>query len=86
MYQLSSQEKYLPTHARSPSLEFTANKGTAAKFVLFFHQQNQHAAISVDISTLDGYFFCLDNDGYVEANSRTPPAHKFLIVPADEDD
>jgi hypothetical protein len=50
--------------------------------VLFFHPQNQQPAISVDISTLAGYFLCVeDNDNFIVANSRTPPADKFLIIP-----
>jgi hypothetical protein len=52
------------------------------KFVLFFHQQNQHAGLLVDISTLAGSFLWVDNDGYVVATLHTPPAaHKFLIIP-----
>jgi hypothetical protein len=77
----SSQEQYLQINDRSSRVEFTGNKGNAGKFVFFYHQQNQHAAISVDISTLDGYFLCLDNYNQVVANSHTPPADKFLIIP-----
>jgi hypothetical protein len=52
------------------------------KFVLFFHQQNQHAGLLVDISTLAGSFLWVDNDGYLVATLHTPPAaHKFLIIP-----
>jgi hypothetical protein len=57
------------------------NKGTGAKFVLFFHQQNQKAGLLVDICTLAGYFLCVDNDNFVVATSRTAPADKFLIIP-----
>jgi hypothetical protein len=57
------------------------NKSNAEKFVLFFHQQNQHAGLLVDISTLAGNFLCIDNENYLAANSRTPPADKFLIIP-----
>jgi hypothetical protein len=59
----------------------TGNDDNAEKFVLFFHEQNQQAGISVDISTLSGYFLLLDNNNKLVANSRTPPADKFLLVP-----
>jgi hypothetical protein len=62
----------------SSKVNFSDN---AEKFVLFFHQQNQKAGISVDISTLAGYFLLLDNDNNLVANSRTAPADKFLIIP-----
>jgi hypothetical protein len=82
IYQLSSEEKYLHTNTNTSRVEFTANKDNAGKFVLFFHQQDHHIGLLVDISTLDGYFLCIDNDNYVVANSRTPPAltDKFMIT------
>jgi hypothetical protein len=72
------QGKYLKTDTDSSKVHFTGN---AEKFVLFFHQQNQKAGISVDISTLAGYFLLLNNNNKLMANSRTPPADKFLIIP-----
>jgi hypothetical protein len=61
------------------------NKDSADEFVLFFHQQNQHSGLLVDISSLDGYFLYRDNDdNCVVANSSNPPANKFLIIPVDE--
>jgi hypothetical protein len=82
---VSSQEKYLQTNTRSSRVGFTANSGSGEKFVLFFHQQNKHAGILVDISTLAGSFLCMDmemdDNNFVVANSQTPPANKFLIVP-----
>jgi hypothetical protein len=73
----------LQTNTTSSKVEFTANKENAGKFVLFFHQQDHHIGLSVDISTMDGYFLCMDDNGYVVANSRTPPAptDKFMISP-----
>jgi hypothetical protein len=78
----SVQEKYLHTNTDSSRVEFTANKNNAGKFVLILHQQNNHIGLLVDICTLDGYFLCMDNEGYVVANSRTPPAptDKFMIT------
>jgi hypothetical protein len=71
----------LQINTRSSSVEFTGNKKNAGKFVLFFHQQNQQPGISVDISTLAGYFLCFDKDNNLVANSQTPPVDKFLIIP-----
>jgi hypothetical protein len=68
---------------RSTRVQLVGIKNYAEKFVLFFHQQNQQAGISVDISTLGGSFLCMDNNNYVVANSRTPPTNKFLIVPVE---
>jgi hypothetical protein len=71
----------LQTDTHSSRVALTANYFNAEKFVLFFHQ-NQQAGISVDISTLVGYFLCMDNDNtHIVANSRTPPADKFRIIP-----
>jgi hypothetical protein len=66
----------------SSRVECTANKDNAGKFVLFFHQQNHHIGLLVDICSLAGYFLCMDNEGYIVANSRTPPAptDKFMIT------
>jgi hypothetical protein len=67
----------------SPWVHFTGKSGTGIgeKFVLVFHQQNQHPGISVDIISLAGSFLCMDKDNYVVENSRTPPTDKFLILP-----
>jgi hypothetical protein len=73
----------LQTHTKSAKIVFACKGGNAEKFVLF-HQQNQHAGISVDISTLAGSFLCMDTNNFVVANSRTAPAEKFLIIPVDE--
>jgi hypothetical protein len=83
IYQLLLQEKYLHTNTDSSRVEFTANKDNAGKFVLFFHPQNHHIGLLVDICTMDGYFLHMDNAGYVVAYSRTPPAptDKFMITP-----
>jgi hypothetical protein len=71
----------LQTDTYSSRVGFTANYFNAEKFVLFFHQDKQ-AGISIDISTLAGYFLCMDYDNnYVMANSRTAPADKFLVLP-----
>jgi hypothetical protein len=85
------QRKYLQTQPYSyySRVEFSANnEESAEEFVLFFHPQNQQAGLLVDIGTLAGYFLCMDNDGYVVADSHNhnPPADKFLIVPTDETD
>jgi hypothetical protein len=61
----------------------TDNNEKAAKYVLYFHQQNQQQqqpGIAVDISTLTGYL-CVENNSIVAANSRTAPTDKFLIIP-----
>ena len=77
-----SQQRYLQRLVPTQKFRFSANDGSAGKFVLFYHQQNQQPGLLVDISTLDGYFLSLDDNNNVVANSRTPPANKFLIIPA----
>jgi hypothetical protein len=66
---------------KSSRVCFVRNNGNAEKFVLFFHEQNQQTGLLVDICTLGGYFLLLDNNNKLVANSRTPPADKFLIIP-----
>jgi hypothetical protein len=85
--QVRERKKYLHTNTDSSRVEFTGNKDNVGKFVLFFHQQSQRIGLVVDISTLNGYFLCMDSDGYVVANSRTPPAptDKFMIIPQSPD-
>jgi hypothetical protein len=56
---------------------------SAGEFVFFFHPQNKQPGISVDISTLAGSFLYMDSLDFVVANSRTPPANKFSIIPVD---
>jgi hypothetical protein len=75
----------MQTNTNSSRVTFSATHNVG-QFVIFFHPQNKQAGLSVDISTLDGYFLSMDNDDYVVANSRTPPAdmNKFMIMPADE--
>jgi hypothetical protein len=61
------------------------NDNIAVKFVLFYHQQNQHSGFVVDIRSLaNDCFLSVDNQNRVVANSPTAPANKFLIIPADE--
>jgi hypothetical protein len=62
------------------------DEDSAEEFVLFFHQQNQQAGLSVDIGSLAGIFLHMDNTNFIVANSSNAPDDKFLIVPVDEDD
>jgi hypothetical protein len=74
----------LIANTRSSRVTFSANdEDSAGQFVLFFHPQNEHAGLMVDISTLAGSFLCM-RDNYVMANSRIPPDDKFVIIPVDE--
>jgi hypothetical protein len=55
---------------------FSADEDSAEEFVLFFHPQNQHAGLLVNISSLAGSFLHMDYENCI--------VDKFLIVPADE--
>jgi hypothetical protein len=81
------QGKYLQTQTSSnySRVIFSAiDEDSAGQFVLFFHPQKEPAGLLVDISSLSGSFLHMDNFDFVVANSRTPPANKFLIIPVDE--
>jgi hypothetical protein len=78
------QGGYLQTQTSPNFSKVTFTDQHPGKFVLFFHPQNQHAGLLVDISSPAGYFLCMEDDNYVAANTRISPTNKFLIVPADE--
>jgi hypothetical protein len=75
----------LPTYW---SVQFSAKDyGTInTKFELLFHQQSQQPGMLVDIRSLVSDYFLTENSqqNRIEANSRTAPAHKFLIIPVGE--
>jgi hypothetical protein len=62
------------------------NSRSADKFMLIFRQQSQQPGFVVDIRSLaNDCFLSVDHQqNRIVANSRTPPANKFLIIPANE--
>jgi hypothetical protein len=84
------QQKYLQGEIEAVTPSWTQVVASAndccikAKFVLFFHQQNQQqAGFLVDIRSLANNCFLYHNSNCVLAHSSYSVQNKFLILPVD---